>query len=75
MKLVLIDVWEHTLIKPKEFLDWFGHLNVPTVVYEGILDHEVIAKVRENQYGLKEGLVFKTDKNMFKLKLMNGLSE
>lgn len=68
MKLVLIDVWEHTLIKPKEFIEWFGHLNIPAVVYEGILDNEIITKVRKNKYGLKEGVVFKGDKNMFKLK-------
>lgn len=68
MKLVLIDVWEHTLIKPKDFIDWFSSVNIPTLIYEGILDHDFCDDIRKNKYNLMEGVVLKTDKHMFKLK-------
>lgn len=61
MKLVLIDVnpMKRGLINPFEFRDNFGHLDIPTIVYEGKYTEEVKNKVQNGEFGVFEGVVFK----------------
>ena len=51
-QLVLFDVNIHKkgLLKPKEFLDTFGHLKVAELIEKRILDDEFIEAVRNNEY-------------------------
>jgi len=62
--VVLFDVNQHNkgILPPKEFLDKFGDLHIPDVVYIGNYNKELINKVKHNafeDYDLKEGLVIK----------------
>lgn len=61
MRLSLIDVnpIPRGFLPPREFLERFGDLDVPTVVYEGNFNRELIARVRANEFGLAEGIVAK----------------
>ena len=38
------------MLKPKEFLDTFGHLKVAELIEKRILDDEFIEAVRNNEY-------------------------
>ena len=51
-QIVLFDVNPHKkgILKPKEFLDTFGHLQVAELIEKRILDDEFIEAVRNNEY-------------------------
>lgn len=60
--LVMFDVFENkkkSFIQPRQFVKDFGHLSIPEIVYEGNLNREFIQDVKENKFGLKEGVVCK----------------
>ncbi len=59
--LILFDIQVHKkgLLGPREFLDSFGHLSIPIIVYEGILNDSFINDVKENKFNLNEGVVCK----------------
>ena len=61
MDIVLIEVdqYKRGIITPKEFLDNFGHLHLPKVVYHGNYNMSFIEDVRNNVFNLKEGVVCK----------------
>ena len=61
MDIVLFDVnqYKRGFIQPFEFLDNFGHLHIPKVIYNGKYTEDLIADVKSNKYGLKEGVVGK----------------
>ena len=81
MDLVIFDVWiyQKGWVTPTKFIDNFGHLNIPKVVYEGEMDDEFISNVQNNKYGLKEGVIAKgiQDKDVFmcKVKTKNWLNK
>ena len=61
--VVLFDVNQHNkgILPPKEFLNKFGDLHIPEVVYVGNYNKELINNVKHNMldYNLKEGVVIK----------------
>lgn len=62
--ITLIDVnqYKKGLIGPKEFIDSFGHLGIPEVVYQGNLNKELVKDVKANKldcYNLTEGVICK----------------
>jgi hypothetical protein len=59
--LVIFDMflYKKDWLKPADFIDIFGHLDIPKLVYTGFLDETLIGKIVTNYYGLKEGLVLK----------------
>ena len=61
MNLVLIEVNPITkgFVDPKRFIDDFGHMEIPKLIYHGNLNHEFIQSVKRNDYGLMEGVVCK----------------
>lgn len=68
MDINLFDVNQHKrgFITPWEFLDNFGHLDIPRVIYEGKYTEELIQDIKNNKYNLKEGIIAKgsfKDKN------------
>lgn len=61
--VILFDVnqYKRGLINPYEFIDNFGHLHIPKIVYEGKYTEELINDVKLNtlETELKEGIVAK----------------
>ncbi len=60
--VILFDVnlYKRGIVSPYEFMDNFGHLDIPKVIYEGIYDMEFIDSIRSNIYNLTEGVVAKS---------------
>ena len=54
-----IDIFKKGFLPPKEFINEFGHLGIPDVVYQGEFNEEFITKVRRNDFNLFEGVVCK----------------
>lgn len=61
MDVVLFDVdqYKKGIMIPNLFVEKFGHLDIPNIVYEGDFDESLIENVRNNVYNLKEGVVVK----------------
>lgn len=59
--LILIDLWldRYGLIGPKNFIKYFGHLDIPRIIYTGNLTKEFIDNVRKGCYNVFEGVVCK----------------
>lgn len=59
--VVLFDVdrYKKGLVPPNEFIDDFGVLGIPNVVYNGNLTKEFVNRVKNNEYGLSEGVICK----------------
>lgn len=58
--VILFDInqYKRGIITPYEFLENFGHLHIPSIVYEGEYDIDLISYIRENKT-LKEGVIAK----------------
>lgn len=58
--VILFDInqYKRGIITPYEFLENFGHLHIPSIVYEGEYDIDLINYIRENKT-LKEGVIAK----------------
>ena len=61
MQLTLfdIDVYQKGILKAKDFVKQFGHLDIPDIIFEGKYNNQFIEDVRNNVFGLKEGVVVK----------------
>lgn len=61
MDIILFDVnqYKKGFISPFEFLDNFGHLSIPKIIYEGKYTEQLILDVRNNIYCLDEGIIAK----------------
>lgn len=61
MDLILFDVsqFQKGIISPKDFIDYFGHLHIPEVVYKGEYNKEFVDNVINNVYNLTEGVIVK----------------
>lgn len=59
--IVIFDISLHKFgfILPNIFIEQFGHLDIPKVIYEGPFSKELIQKVKNNQFNLKEGIIAK----------------
>lgn len=54
-----IDQYKKGFVPPRQFIEDFGHLEIPEVIYQGEYTEEMIEDVRNNKFGLKEGVVSK----------------
>lgn len=54
-----IDQYKKGFVPPRQFIEDFGHLDIPKVIYQGEYTQEMIDDVRNNKFGLKEGVVSK----------------
>ena len=61
-ELVLIDVHVKGLgmLGPDDFINSFGHLKTPPVIYSGDMTQDLIDDVKNNKYNLNEGIVCKS---------------
>lgn len=59
--VVIFDVNVHKkgFISPRKFVDLFGHLHIPEIVYEGPLSEQFVKDIREGKYPVIEGVVAK----------------
>lgn len=59
--IILFDVnqFKRGFLPPEEFIDNFGHLDIPKIVYKGEYNKSLISKVRNNELSLEEGVVCK----------------
>jgi hypothetical protein len=79
LDVILFDVWIYKKgwIQPQKFIDEFGHLGIPNLIYKGELDDRIIKDIQENKFNLKEGVIAKgVDKNdtfMMKIKTKSWL--
>ncbi len=71
-EIIIFDMflYKKDFLKPRDFVDIFGHLKIPTLVYQGLLDETVIYDIRQT-LNLKEGVVFKgvSENKVFMAKL------
>ncbi len=60
-QVVLFDVNVHKrgFMIPRDFINYFGHLKTPKIVYEGNFGPQLIKDVREGKFGFNEGVVAK----------------
>lgn len=54
-----VNVYKRGLVKPKEFIDDFGHLGIPKVVYNGEMSENFVNAIKNNEYNLSEGVICK----------------
>jgi len=54
-----IDIFKKGFMPPKEFIDMFGHLGIPDLVYKGEFNEDLISRVKNNDFNLFEGVVCK----------------
>jgi len=59
-----VDIYKKGFVPPKQFIQDFGHLGIPRIVYEGTLNREFVKSVRDNQFSLSEGVICKGKKAM-----------
>ena len=82
LDVVLFDVWiyQKGWVQPQRFIDDFGHLGIPKLVYQGELTDELIRDIQMNKFNLKEGVIAKGvdedgDTFMYKIKTKEWLSK
>lgn len=61
MDLVLfdVDIFQKGFMKASDFIQYFEHLGIPKIVYQGYYDEQFVNDVRNNIFGLNEGVVVK----------------
>ena len=61
MNVVMFDIHveKKGILKPKDFIEKFSGLDIPKIIYEGNFNNKLVEDVRNNIYGLNEGVVVK----------------
>ena len=64
MDTVLFDIMpgdytNNSFIEPKEFVQEFGNLGIPKIIYQGNFNNQLIKDVKEGKYPVKEGVICK----------------
>lgn len=54
-----VDQYKHLFVQPKQFVDDFGPIGIPKIIYEGNLNKEFIQQIKTNEFNLREGVVCK----------------
>jgi hypothetical protein len=54
-----VSLYKKGMISPYEFVDNFGKLDIPNIIYEGLYNMDTISDIRKNKYKLSEGVVCK----------------
>lgn len=54
-----INQYKRGIISPFEFVENFGHLHIPNIVYQGEYTYDFVRDIRNNKYNLKEGVIVK----------------
>ncbi len=59
LRLFDVNINKKGLVGPRQFLKTFGHLKIPEVIYDGVLDADFVQDVREGKYPVHEGVICK----------------
>lgn len=61
LDVILFDVWiyQKGWVHPMRFIDDFGHLGIPKLIYQGELTENFIKDVQNNKFNLSEGVIAK----------------
>jgi len=59
LSLIDVDIPKRGFVLPSQFVKDFGHLDHAHVVYRGPFDDQFVQDVKDNKFGLKEGVVAK----------------
>ena len=54
-----VDQYKHGFVTPKNFIEDFGHLHIPDIIYKGKYTMDFVQDIRNNKYKLKEGVIVK----------------
>ena len=54
-----INQYKRGIITPFEFVDNFGHLDIPNIIYKGEYTSDFVRDVNLNKFNLKEGVIVK----------------
>lgn len=75
--IILFDVALHNrgFISPYNFVDTFGHLDIPDIIYDGKFTYDFIDDVKNNIYDLHEGVVCKGQDWITKIKTTEWLEK
>jgi hypothetical protein len=59
--VVIFDIHQYKrgIISPYEFVEDFGHLHIPDVIYTGPYTMDFVQSIRDNKHNLKEGVIVK----------------
>ena len=59
--VVLFDVngYKKGFLPPDEFVQNFGHLDIPKIIHRGQITENIIESVKENHWNLSEGVIIK----------------
>ena len=77
LDLILFDIWIYKKgwVTPQKFIDDYGHLGIPNLIYRGKLTDHFISDVQEDKFLLKEGVIAKGNDFMVKVKTKKWLTE
>jgi hypothetical protein len=53
-----IDIYKRGFVKPNQFVDEYGHLNIPKIIFKGYLTDEIVNNIKNDNI-LSEGVVVK----------------
>lgn len=59
LRIIDVNIHKRGIVLPSDFVNWFGHLPIAKVVYEGPFSSDFVEKVRKGEYGQNEGVVAK----------------
>lgn len=54
-----VDQYKHGFVTPKNFVEDFGHLHIPNIIYKGPYTMDFVQDIRNNKHKLKEGVIVK----------------
>lgn len=54
-----VNVYKKGLVEPKQFVDDFGHTGIPNIIYQGNLNMDLVNQIKQNEFGLREGVICK----------------
>jgi len=58
---ILFDISQYKkgFVPPRQFINDFGNIGIPRIVYDGNLNMDLIKRVKSNEFGLSEGIIAK----------------
>lgn len=57
--LIDVEIYKRGMVLPRDFVNHFGHLKIPTIIYEGNFSLQFVQDVKEGKYEVAEGVVAK----------------
>ena len=54
-----VDIYQKGIMAPRDFIKKFSELGIPKIIYQGMYNQSLIDDVKNNVYGLVEGVVVK----------------